>query len=742
MNATITLDDEVRRVLNDAQIDGSRLVLVGQLERTLYERVSKAITALGGKWNRKEKAHLFPSDVRELIAAAVTDGEVTDLKKLHQFYRTPPELAARMVRRLEPGRRRNLLEPSAGEGAIARYMQRDRAVESRLMLVETDVRHRNELEQAMRIGDPVKADTVEYRFLDFLDMPPEPVYDAIAMNPPFTNGQDAHHVARALSMLASGGRLVAVMSRGIRFRDTEPYRSLRERLESMGADCADLPPATFAESGTSVNTSLVVVDAPGVSTPDPVVTKEPSMRSVEGRTTEGGSAQMELIPDEKAPPQYREFWIDTLPANDALGNPSPDYAGSIADLGMIYPLVLRDMGKRWPGQAPGVEVADGARRLASARALLAKGGIGEEQQRTLGINPVRCLVYPATYAFTEVLSLTLNAQRTENVWRDVDAIRRLIERGFSLEAIGKQLRMKKARVLKRMRLAALPESILNGLRDGTVKAGVAEGIAGLPPRQQGVLDLLMREQGKLTGEDVKAARQVGARVATASLDAAIFNTPRLERLAPPPAAPPEPPGPSDRPDRPDPKLAEEASILRSLERSLSIDKLSVGDRHRLAEIAGRVAGRLEQVTHVPATMGAAGLEGRVRCAVCERELGETDATVKAPRADGMNMQTPLYLLATRPADYRGPRVLCPTCSGKEMADETLAAMKQADAEKPGLPDLDAPAPCESALMETVSGIVAEIRTVALHLPGKKRLDKVELSKWLNGVADTLEEKRA
>jgi protein-L-isoaspartate O-methyltransferase len=85
------------------------------------------------------------------------------------------------------------------------------------------------------------------------------LFDRIVMNPPFANGQDVEHVTHALHMLKPRGRLVAVMSNGVTFRQDRKTTAFRELLEARGATIEELPEDTFKESGTSVRTVLVTI---------------------------------------------------------------------------------------------------------------------------------------------------------------------------------------------------------------------------------------------------------------------------------------------------------------------------------------------------------------------------------------------------------------------------------------------------------------------------------------------------
>lgn len=78
------------------------------------------------------------------------------------------------------------------------------------------------------------------------------LFDRIVMNPPFENGADIKHIEHARHLLKPGGRLVAICANGPRQRD---------RLMPLASHWEDLPPGTFKDAGTMVNTALLVIDA-------------------------------------------------------------------------------------------------------------------------------------------------------------------------------------------------------------------------------------------------------------------------------------------------------------------------------------------------------------------------------------------------------------------------------------------------------------------------------------------------
>lgn len=133
-----------------------------------------------------------------------------------QQFSTPPAEALVVVKAaaLRPGM--NVLEPSAGTGNIAVLA---RLLGATVDTNEIDPRRRELL--AIQGFEPTALDAER---LDNL-LPPEKTYHAIVMNPPFSatggrvNGHrtafGARHIEQALLRLKTGGRLVAIVGRGM-----------------------------------------------------------------------------------------------------------------------------------------------------------------------------------------------------------------------------------------------------------------------------------------------------------------------------------------------------------------------------------------------------------------------------------------------------------------------------------------------------------------------------------------------
>lgn len=246
------VDNEVLNVLSAAQCIGNNLFLTGQLDRNLYTRTNKVLEAAGGKWNRKEKAHVFDIDASDRIEQIILTGDVMVPKDDFEYFPTPQNVVRHVIHLAEIGDGMKVLEPSAGQGAIAKAVHsaaKDVMVDMyELMPANNDILHGLNLSLS-GIGEPT----------DFLTVEPNSIYDRVVMNPPFGRQADIKHVSHAMKFLKPGGLLVSVMSSSVTFRNNKLTSDFRQLIEERGGHIEELPEGSFKSSGTMVNTVIVVI---------------------------------------------------------------------------------------------------------------------------------------------------------------------------------------------------------------------------------------------------------------------------------------------------------------------------------------------------------------------------------------------------------------------------------------------------------------------------------------------------
>jgi type I restriction-modification system DNA methylase subunit len=255
----MNIDSAVLDVLSNSIMDGNSLKLTGQLDRALYVATNKVLEAAGGKWNRKAQAHIFDGVASEIMDNIILTGKVTDKKQELGYFPTPLAVVKRLLElaEIEPGML--VLEPSAGQGAIAVEIAKLHAI---VHCYEIDGENSEKLSSRLFSASP------EYRVetTDFLTIPPEKanfrgdLYDRVVMNPPFAKNSAPAHVLHALKLLAPNGRLVSVMPSSVTFRTDRLNKAVRDAVEASGS-IEPLPENSFAESGTNVNTVIVTINA-------------------------------------------------------------------------------------------------------------------------------------------------------------------------------------------------------------------------------------------------------------------------------------------------------------------------------------------------------------------------------------------------------------------------------------------------------------------------------------------------
>ncbi len=241
------IDEETIDILSKSNIEGKALYLPDiQLNRDTYEKVNKALVALGAKWDKKAKGHIFDYDITETLKQAIQTGEVTDWKKLTDFFHTPEAVVSEMLG-LVPMytlEEFTFLEPSAGQGHILDLVK-ENFPNVNIHCVEQNPLHCERLKE--KGYNPIQD--------DFLNIEPFEV-DVILMNPPFT--YEMEHIQHAYKFIKENGILISITSNMILNRNTKKGKEFLEWYkDNYGYDYI-LPAGSFKESGTGVNTKMLV----------------------------------------------------------------------------------------------------------------------------------------------------------------------------------------------------------------------------------------------------------------------------------------------------------------------------------------------------------------------------------------------------------------------------------------------------------------------------------------------------
>ncbi len=236
----------------------------GQLERPLYKEVDEVLRAIGGKWNTHSRLHVFTepdSEIADMLEGCIQTGIATPLRP-NGYFVTPDAVACQMmdIADIRPGM--FVLEPSAGSGDLADHVNVSGV---HLVCIEQDPKLVRALHE--RFGHLENSNRARVVILegDFLTYPwprlgaVQPNFDRVLMNPPFIRLSEITHILHAWDCLKPGGRLVSVASASINFRREPRAVAFRTFVKSCGR-IEELPEGSFKESGTMVNSVLVILN--------------------------------------------------------------------------------------------------------------------------------------------------------------------------------------------------------------------------------------------------------------------------------------------------------------------------------------------------------------------------------------------------------------------------------------------------------------------------------------------------
>lgn len=261
------LDPEVLDVLAGAVITKRGVSIPQQIDPKVFRKVGNLLKDLGCEWNKTQQAFRFKPEqgVPEAISALLDSGTHC-WDKDFEYFATPQELVNRMITLAELDLGMKVLEPQAGDGRIALAAQA-RIGQRKVTCYELMPKNCRRLRE---LGFEVPRET------DFLTVKPEPVFDRVLMNPPFSGGRDMAHITHALGFLKPTGRLVAISSTSWQDGKTAKEAEFRALVESLKQGVEQIPRGAFRESGTDVPTVLLTLKAPAKSQ---AALPEPSAKS-------------------------------------------------------------------------------------------------------------------------------------------------------------------------------------------------------------------------------------------------------------------------------------------------------------------------------------------------------------------------------------------------------------------------------------------------------------------------------
>lgn len=172
-----------------------------RMDKYIEAQVDQVLEQIGGVRAKLGVAYhywQFDYDPLPVIGVICASGCVPDHKS-HQYYPTLEAMGQVVIETADIGETDKCLEPEAGQGGLADLMPKERT-----HCVEISKLH----------CEILKAKGYTVTNGDFLELAQEPIYDRVAMNPPFSDGRWQAHVEHAAGFVTDGGRLVAILPSG------------------------------------------------------------------------------------------------------------------------------------------------------------------------------------------------------------------------------------------------------------------------------------------------------------------------------------------------------------------------------------------------------------------------------------------------------------------------------------------------------------------------------------------------
>jgi len=217
-----------------------------QMDRKEYLKVAEHLKFLGGKWNRVKRGFMFDRNIESIDELL---GDNIKKKKDLQFFETPEEIAKELVDLAEISNYVNILEPSAGRGAIIKEIKKVCSCQIQYCEIDkTNLKYLEEIDNLENVSED--GDFLEFDYMTF---------DRIVANPPFSKNQDIDHIRHMYSLLRQKGILVSVASKHWQMSTNKKEKDFREFLEFTDAEIIEIEAGKFKESGTMVGSVIIKI---------------------------------------------------------------------------------------------------------------------------------------------------------------------------------------------------------------------------------------------------------------------------------------------------------------------------------------------------------------------------------------------------------------------------------------------------------------------------------------------------
>lgn len=250
----INISNRSKLLLNQSNI--TTLLQLPPMTNEEYDEIKYIVEYLGGHWREKYKGFIFDDDlniVREKLASIMTmkqfrlsDDVVFQIK--NQFYPTPDWLAHKMVDLANINKSDIVLEPSAGRGAILKY-------------IALKTKHYYAVEYNKQNAEILREQGFRVNLTSFENYytKANKQFNKIIMNPPFANKMDLKHTVLAYNLLKPGGKLLSLIAENSIYYDRPVTHKFNAFLKQHNATITEIPHGSFKESGTNVDVIMITL---------------------------------------------------------------------------------------------------------------------------------------------------------------------------------------------------------------------------------------------------------------------------------------------------------------------------------------------------------------------------------------------------------------------------------------------------------------------------------------------------
>lgn len=200
------------------------------------------------KW--QEAAHHFGIDPAICIEEVSKIKQTAIEQQVWDFYPTDESVIQKMIAVGDLQPHHYVLEPSAGSGDLAHAM------------ANKGVNNIDCFEPHPLLQKALKLQGFNLAGSNFLASNPQPIYDRILANPPFSRNGVARHTQQAFEFLKPGGRLVTV-AHHYNLKPSQSDRAFFNWLKSVKARFLNLGSAfKYSDRPTNIPLQLIWIDKP------------------------------------------------------------------------------------------------------------------------------------------------------------------------------------------------------------------------------------------------------------------------------------------------------------------------------------------------------------------------------------------------------------------------------------------------------------------------------------------------